>query len=361
MNDRKSTIKKQEKDFTIVNKYIQEKITELTDETTTLKKSFEELDVQIDDILKSDFKLSSIACKDIEDEIKNTNDNKIHGKRNVVKKEWDDLVKDSSEYLEDKKIRIEELSHYDFLSNNELNEIFLNLNSPIYERISWDKWDYIFGFGAGILGGLIDIFLGKPGGYKEPKIKNDSYLGLGKHLKKYDLKNNPIDAHIPGASAGDHRLYSYGHDLFRFIKGLQLIMGKTDEIGIAGTGGIISGKFDNFTSPEKLWEAVLILVIHLYKDFWTARSLPIPGTTLIAELNGDKMPEFIHNLTNNKEFNLRQLSGQALSITVIEIIIRVYSYFRYKNSDYKTIQVKQKKRKCSYYLIQLPYYSMQAK
>jgi hypothetical protein len=198
--------------------------------------------------------------------------------------------------------------------------------------LPFDKWDFLAILLSGVCGGLIDIFLGKPGGYKEPKIKNDSFFGLGKYLKEYDIEKNPIDAHIPGASAGDHRLFSYGHDLFRFFKGVNLILGKTEEIGIAGTGGVISGKFNNFQSPDSIWKAILILVIHLYKDFLTARSLPIPGSTVIANLNNDKMPQIIDELTNNNEVNLRQLSGQVLSITVIEIILRIYTFFKYYKS-----------------------------
>lgn len=229
--------------------------------------------------------------------------------------------------------------------DKEINLLSKEMDDINIKSLPFDKWDYLVILLSGVCGGLIDVFLGKPGGYAEPKIKNDSFFGLGEKLKEFDIKNNPIDAHIPGAPVGDHRVFSYGHDLFRFFKGVKLILGQTDEIGISGTGGVISGNFSNFSSPDSMWKAILILAIHLYKDFWTARSLPIPGSTIIANLNNDNMPEIIDDLTNKNEVNLRQLSGQVLSITVIEIVIRIYSFFKYYKSGIPQEQIIHKRNK----------------
>jgi len=239
--------------------------------------------------------------------------------------------------------KLSQIERIDF--NKEIELLSEEMSHINIESLPFDKWDYLVVLLSGVCGGLIDIFLGKPGGYKEPKIKNDSFFGLGEKLKKFDIKNNPVDAHIPGAPVGDHRLFSYGHDLLRFFKGVSLIMGKTNEIGIAGTGGVLSGNFSNFTSPDKVWEAILILVIHLYKDFWTARSLPFPGSTIIANLNNDTMPQFIDDLTNKHEVNLRQMSGQVLSVTTIEIIIRIFTFFKYHNSGKSKDQIVHKRNK----------------
>lgn len=236
-----------------------------------------------------------------------------------------------------------QLEKIDF--EKEMNLLSKEISDINIESLPFDKWDYLVVLLSGVCGGLIDIFVGKPGGYAEPKIKNDSFFGLGEKLKEFDIKKNPIDAHIPGAPVGDHRLFSYGHDLFRFFKGVRLIMGQADEIGIAGTGGIISGNFSDFSSPDKVWKAVLILIIHLYKDFWTARSLPIPGSTIIADLNNNTMPQIIDDLTNKNEVNLRQLSSQVLSVTVIEIINRIYSFFKYHKSGIQKNQIVHKRNK----------------
>ena len=232
----------------------------------------------------------------------------------------------------------------------EINILSKEMSDINIKSLPFDKLDYLAILLSGVCGGLIDIFLGKPSGYAEPKIKNDSFWGLGKKLKEFDIINNPIDASIPGAPTGDHRLFSYGHDLLRFFKGVNLLMGKTQDVGFAvnDPGEIFEldvTNYRDFKTPETIWKAVLILVIHLYKDFWTARSLPIPGSSIIASLNNKTMPKFIDDLTNKHEVNLRQLSGQALSITVIEIIIRIYSFFKYYKNGIPKEQLDHKRNK----------------
>lgn len=222
----------------------------------------------------------------------------------------------------------------------EMNEITLG-------SVPFQASDVVAVFLAGLVGGACDIILGKPAdGYKgmlekahEPKIDDDFAFGLGKYLKEYDVKNNPIDKQIPGAPAGDHRLYSYGHDLLRVFKAVSLMLHGTGEVGIHGTGGVLI--LD--TADEKWLEVLeqiniqpgdpmaylkvlLILALHLYKDFCSARSLPIPGSTLLADLNGHKMPEFVDKLTNEMEYNLRTVTGKLASIFAIEIVIGIYSF-----------------------------------
>jgi len=240
------------------------------------------------------------------------------------------------------------------------NEIAHLVESPI----SFDKYDYIMLVAAGVTGGLIDVVMGRPGsGYQganqdsvlgkfnEPTIKNDSFWGLGEKLKPFDLKNNPIDAPIPGISVGDHRLYSYGHDIFRALQSINLIMTGQGPIGIdptEGLGGELSRGLDpRFASPDAMWKAVIVLALHWYKDYWSSRSLPIPGSTWIAHINGDVMPEWLDEATNQKDFNLRTLSAQALSVAVIEVMIGIHMAVRgrgYK-SEYSDAQIAYKKQK----------------
>jgi len=235
----------------------------------------------------------------------------------------------------------------DIKISQEIENLNQEINGIDVSPLNFDTGDFVTVFISGVLGGLMDIFIGKPSGYKEPKIKDNSFFGLGKQLKEYDIKNNPIDKHLPGARVGDHRLYSYGHDLFRFNKGLQLIMQGKGTLGISGTGGEISLESIplNYKTPEDMWEAALILLLHLSKDFWTARSLPIPGSTIIANLNNDEMPKIIHDLTNNNELNLRQITGQGLSIGVIEATNRLWLHFKYKNTDIPKDKITSKRDK----------------
>lgn len=206
---------------------------------------------------------------------------------------------------------------------------------PLFkESIPFDRWDWIVIGITSTIAGLADIMLGKPSGFKEPNINNNSFGGLGKKLKEFELTNNPIDYQDLKSFGGDHRLFSYGHDLLRFFEGVrQTTAGEYAGIS-SGISGEVIKEFANY-SPLSFEKAIIINIIHLMKDFCTARSLPIPGMTILANLNNDKMPEFAEKMYIDGGFNLRTVSGQILSVTIIELVIRVYLYIKHFNKDYK--------------------------
>lgn len=210
------------------------------------------------------------------------------------------------------------------------------------ETLSWDKWDFVIVALSGFLGGLCDIVLGRPKGFDEPKVNNDSLFGLGKKIKEYDIKNNPIDFQEPGAFGGNHRLYSNGHDLFRFFDGVrQTMSGEYHGVSSVGWGEMVK-QFPGYNQLD-LQTALLVNLLHLFKDFWTARSLPIPGMTFLAELNGNQMPELAQRLYIDQGLNLRVLTGQAMSIAAIEMILRVYMFLRYRKHNYAKETLKHKR------------------
>lgn len=199
--------------------------------------------------------------------------------------------------------------------------------------LPWDKYDFLIAFLAGFSGAGAEYLIS--GGADRNAFKAScSEPETPKYLKEYDLKNNPIDSHIPGASLGDHRLYSYGHDLTRIFKAISLMRGNTSEIGIDSIKGILSETLHpNWNTNITISQAAMILFLHLYKDFFTSRSLPIPGSTLIAELNGNKMPAWLEESYIEKEFNLRTITGHAVSAAIPEILIRFYIFLKYHNKD----------------------------
>jgi hypothetical protein len=240
----------------------------------------------------------------------------------------------------------------------EISQLEKEMNEINLENIPFTSSDFVIIFLAGLLGGICDVVLGKPAdGYdgvlkkaQEPKINDDFALGLGKHLKQFDLKNNPIDKHIPGIPVGDHRLYSYGHDLLRFFQTIPVIMSGTGKVGISGLGGIVNLEQapGGYPGVDSVWKAIIVLSLHLYKDYCSARSLPIPGSTLLASLNNNKMPEFLDKLTNEMEFNLRTVNGQILSVATIEIMIGIYMFIKRhsdKDEQYTKEQYNEKKSK----------------
>ncbi|GAA0135822.1 hypothetical protein YSY43_26620 [Paenibacillus sp. YSY-4.3] len=228
------------------------------------------------------------------------------------------------------------------LNANFINDIsFDHLHD---NKLSLDKWDWIMMVLSGSIGALCDLVIGHPKGMDEPKITNSSFGGLGEQLKQYDLKNNPIDYQEPGAFGGDHRLYSYGHDLFRFFEGVrQTMFGEYAGVSSVGWGELVK----EFPEYEQLdfGTAVIVNLLHLFKDFCTVRSLPIPGMTILANLNGDQMPAFAEKLYIDHGFNLRIVTGQALSVAAIEVMLRVYMFLRYFSADVSKEAIRSKRSK----------------
>lgn len=228
----------------------------------------------------------------------------------------------------------------------------INTKPLLPNSLPFDKWDYVMVFVAAAIGGAADIVLGKPGGFKEPK----SFFGMGKDwMKENNMLKNPIDYQDLKSFGGDHRLYSYGHDLFRVFEAVrQIMVGEYKGISSGFTGEVtkIFSDYNNI-DPTK---AVAILFVHLFKDFFTSRFLPLPGVTYLANLNGNKMPEFIEELHLDHDFNLRVLTGQILSVTAIEVILRVYLKFKYFRTKEASELIDDKKAKmllCSHSIAML--------
>ncbi|MEA9357260.1 hypothetical protein SHI21_13630 [Bacteriovorax sp. PP10] len=234
------------------------------------------------------------------------------------------MKKHEDENIETKLIEIFELK-------NQLENQIKGLQTS---SLPWDKYDFLIAFLAGFSGAAADYLI--VGGADRKDFKAScSEASTPNFLKDYDLKNNPIDKQIPGASLGDHRLYSYGHDLTRISKAISLMRGNSSEIGIDSVHGILKGTLHpNWNTNISIQQAMIILFLHLYKDFFTSRSLPIPGSTLIAELNGNKMPSWLEDAYIEKEFNLRTITGHTISAVIPEIIIRSYIFIKYYNTNH---------------------------
>ncbi|MCV7076030.1 hypothetical protein [Mycobacterium szulgai] len=101
-------------------------------------------------------------------------------------------------------------------------------------------------------------------------------------------KKLPIDYMGDGFGGRAHRIKSAGHDLARPFQALKQIMDGEFE-GIRWSFGQrstlkVSGRFDVVSSFE---EALLRWIMHMGADVLTPMSLPIPGASLLYELDNE--------------------------------------------------------------------------
>ena len=200
------------------------------------------------------------------------------------------------------------------------------------ERLPWTKSDLITAVVSGAIGIAIDLLSKK-------SIGEASAEKLVKPFREFDLKNNPIDKHLPGASPGEHRVFSQGHDIFRFYETVKVMMeGKA--LSYHTSGGLMEVKAVSDFPNLSLEQAAIILSIHLLKDVFTSRSLPMPGTSLLADLNNGKVPDFLVKGARTNDLNLKNGTGAVMATMIPILFARVYTSMMYENVEDELVKQK---------------------
>jgi hypothetical protein len=155
-----------------------------------------------------------------------------------------------------------------------------------------------------------------------------------------------MDYQGPKFGGGTHRLRSPGHDTFRFLEGIWQIKNGTFRSGYykEGIWHKVISEVNQFGNPyEKMdWlEAICVYAVHIFCDFFSAYSLPIPGMNYLMQCPVREIRIFADDIYN-KGYNFRHLVVKAFSVIVIELILRIYHYFRLKDVDVSEEQKKQK-------------------
>ncbi len=220
----------------------------------------------------------------------------------------------------------------DLLKIQEIQQQVINeAEGLVTERLPWTQADLITAILAGSVGVAIDLV--SKGSLSEGQSKK-----LVSPFSKFDRLNSPIDKNIPGASLGDHRIYSQGHDLVRFFSTAKHMM-TGSAINYHSDGGQLVVKGLSQGSMT-LSEAMAVLTVHLIKDVFTARSLPIPGTSVIAGLNNHKVPDFLVKGYSSNDLNLKNGMGASLATGTPMLVSNIYTSLNYKDAN-----AEQKKQK----------------
>lgn len=271
--------------------------------------------------------------------------------------DWDSVVQTSKTEIESCGFDSNQISLYDLLSPEENLAIQQKLNRPMYERIPWDKWDYGFAFGAGLVGGGLDIFLGTPGfGLQEQMADKNSWIGrqmeeIHNFHNKFPYPNYkaPIDYTEAGkVGGGFHRGLTTGHDLFHPLEGIRQFMDGEfrgfywkDGEKIFFESSVTKGGTP--FQPMNWSDAVLAWMIHMFCDFFSSASLSIPGTSYVYGMDNRALRIFVEKDLYQSGINLRHITLQTIPPTAIEVIIRSYIFFRYHKQTVDPDALTQKK------------------
>ena len=263
---------------------------------------------------------------------------------------------------------IEPLPGEEYLSQSFLDvdkELSL-LNSEIekidIETIPFDKTDAVIVFAAAMIECLLDFCFSDPANENSFANKcNNSNNPIGKFFnnihEKIDHKGNPLDFQgrfdengnpilhglehdgpMISFAGGDHRVRTKGHDLLRFISAIkQYRDGKFSDYGyIDGVKVLVESSVNQYgTEYVKLstQEAVIKYATHMFADFFSSKGLQVPGWSYLTHASNREIRQLATDIYN-EGLNLRTILLQGITIGLPEIIVRITSYLRYKDTQW---------------------------
>jgi hypothetical protein len=263
---------------------------------------------------------------------------------------WESALDMARKTLELNSINSQGLTSFDLLTPEELTSINQQLNRPMYERLAWDKWDYIMAFGAGIAGGALDIFVGTPG-HGLQKMMGDKDTWIGSTMEKIHGKHAtgaPIDYQGDHFRGGDHRGRTTGHDLLRPLEGIRQFMDGTfrGSYWYNGQQFTIESATNQYGNPYDtmgMGSAAFAWMTHMACDFFSSKSLPIPGTSYLNNIDSHAVRHFVQEDLYKHGVNLKHLALQTLPPLLIEVAIRIYVHLRYRKMGLHPEALEQKK------------------
>lgn len=199
------------------------------------------------------------------------------------------------------------------------------------QRVSWSTADIAMVGLAGMLGTACVWFDASIDRTVRTRLNAATKSGIFRQFEKAG-KRLPIDYMGEGFGGRAHRIKSAGHDLARPFAALRQIMdgefrGVRWSFGQRSTVSY-SGRFDQVNTFE---EALLRWVMHLTADVLTPMSLPIPGASLLYEMDNEAISNFaLHaykGLRSGEGVNLRSATiAPGMTTMTVEVAIRTHTH-----------------------------------
>lgn len=197
------------------------------------------------------------------------------------------------------------------------------------QRIAWDHDDLLAVGVTGIIGALAAWF---DSALDRAVVRSMEPIRRTKRMRAWERagKRLPIDYTGPGFGGRAHRVRSAGHDLARPFEALRQI--RTGEFrGVRWDHGekeTIS-KSGKFREVESAPEALVLWVKHLAADLVTPMSLPLPGSSLLYELDNRDLRKFAHAVylgpSAGNGLNMRSgVLTPSLSVLATEVVLRTH-------------------------------------
>lgn len=269
----------------------------------------------------------------------------------IETKSYDEIYNDSSNRLIKSGIDPETIDETFFFSPKELDDIKKELDRVNIRRERWNKSDYIVVFFAAALGSLADIVLSSRDNIltgADPRKHFSSNFSeklnqIHTNASTTHSPNAPIDYQGKGFGGGFHRELSKGHDIFRFVEGINMMhKGQFEAIRYEnGTAIKVITKLNQYGNPYRelpIIEAVMEYAKHMFADAFSTCSLPFPGYSFLTESDNRQLRIFAADMYQNG-FNIKNVAIQSLSTVVIELMIRIFFSIQSVRKYYNEVSI----------------------
>lgn len=220
----------------------------------------------------------------------------------------------------------------ELLSPEELERLRTHLDRPMFERLRWTKGDYLVCAGCALLGMALELV--------SMAWRNGSPIDTDGSLRKWlneDLhshaSSNPIDYQGAGFGGPLHRVRSRGHDLARFLGAINhTARGEFRGVRWAyGTPHDVISQANQFGTsyPQMGWTAAFVNVaVHLFADFFSTHSLPLPLSSVVYENADRELRTFVHQLYEGG-FNLRHVAIGSVEAVLVNLGIETWLWLQH--------------------------------
>lgn len=234
------------------------------------------------------------------------------------------------------------------VSPEELDKLRAYLDRDAFERLRWTKGDYIV-CGACVLVGLALEILNLAWQHKspiDPQGTLNQWFNQNIH-DKFLHPDSPIDYQGPGFGGPFHRARSQGHDLARFFEAInQTMNGEFKGTRWSyGTPYEVISKVNQFGKPypELPWTAAFVnVLVHLFADFFSTHSLPLPLTSVVYDNVGREFRKFVHDLYQGG-FHLRHVAVGGIEVLLSYTAVEVWLWMQHGSEGRKTDPVSLKR------------------
>jgi len=221
----------------------------------------------------------------------------------------------------------------------ELADLRAYLDRPMFERLRWTRGDYVV-CGVCVLVGLALEMLNLAWRPDSPIDRDGKLRSWFDQKLHHHAPGSPIDYQGPGFGGDLHRVRSPGHDAARFFEAVNQTA--TGEFrGTTWSYGTPSDVFSHVnqfggTYPQMDWTAAFANVVaHLFGDFFSTHSLPLPLSSLVYEDAGREFRIFIHDLYK-EGFSLRHVAIGSLEFLLAFLAIEVWLWMQHGSAGRKT-------------------------